>query len=186
LWLPLPAAFLVAEDAIDRADVILVLSGSSRWRVPAAARLYGAGQAPRVVVSSGSGSNALISLALGQRLAETQLITAALERLGVPGEAIEVLDGDATSTYNEAVAFREYVRAHSVKSAILVTSHLHSRRAGWIFRKVLNNPSHLGVKLSLVEAEQPAFTTQNWWRTEDGLVAVFNEYLKLAYYVVHY
>lgn len=185
LWLPLPAALLVAEDPADRADVIFILSGQDRWRVPTAARLYRKGHATRILLT-GTAGDEFLSLATGQHLSHAEMSARVLERLGVPREALVLMDDDATSTYEEAVALNEYVRASKVESVILVTSHLHSRRARWIFRKVLSNPSGHAVKLSVVEAEHSAFTVEDWWQSEDGLLTVFNEYLKLAYYVVHY
>lgn len=68
LWLPLPAAFLVAEDAIDQAEVIFVLSGQSRWRVPTVARLYRTKRAQQIVVTGGRQDDELLWLARRQRV----------------------------------------------------------------------------------------------------------------------
>ncbi len=45
--------------------------------------------------------------------------------------------GGAVSTYEEALATREFAESHAVTSILLVTSPYHSFRAAWIFRKVL-------------------------------------------------
>ncbi|MEJ2664160.1 MAG: YdcF family protein [Spirochaetia bacterium] len=43
----------------------------------------------------------------------------------------------ASSTFEEALNTRDFVRKHSIRSILLVTSPYHSLRAAWIFRKVM-------------------------------------------------
>jgi hypothetical protein len=49
------------------------------------------------------------------------------------------------------------------------------------FRRAL---SGLGVEVLAVGAPHDAFGDRDWWRSEAGLVAYFEEYVKLVYYVV--
>ena len=88
-----------------------------------------------------------------------------------------------TGTWEEAAYIRQYVRDERVSKVILVTSHSHSRRARWVFRKVLHPE---GAKVMVVEADNGRYTPANWWRTEGGLVSVFTEYVKLLFYLGNY
>jgi uncharacterized SAM-binding protein YcdF (DUF218 family) len=171
----------MVTDPPEKADVIFPLSGQTLWRGPKAAQLFQEGYAQRVIVT-GKGESDYLLLLLGVRMMDTEVASRLLQRFGIPEEAMVLLNGE-TSTYEEALLFRDYIRTHPVKSAILVTSHLHSRRARWTFEKMLREE---GVKLFVVEAEQPHFPVHRWWQHEDGLITVVNEYLKFAFYLLHY
>lgn len=181
LWLPLPARALVVQDRPRKAALLFVLSGHLIWRAPLAARLYREGYAPRVLVT-GSGYSDYFLLLSGESLTDAEVAGRVLARLGVDPGAMVLVKAGGTSTYEEALILREYVDAHAVGSVLVVTSNFHSRRARWIFRKVLGPRP---VDLVFVEAET-TFSPGDWWRREEGLITVANEYTKLAYYVLRY
>ena len=103
----------------------------------------------------------------------------------MPEDSISVLtfESGVTSTRDEAAATRQYVEEHHIESIILVTSAFHTRRARWMFRKELRNSE---VALQVVAAPHQGFDETNWWKTEDGLIAVNNEFIKLFYYIMRY
>lgn len=181
-WLPLPARFLEMHDQPTQADIIVVLGGAVPWRAMKAAQLFHEGYAPRVMALAGMDSEFFFE-ALGERLSDAEVNARILKRRGVPDSAIVTARG-ARGTYGEAQLFGDYVRrVKSVRSAILVTSGFHARRAKWVFGRVLAAD---GVRLIAIEAEEPGLRRDEWWRNENGMLAVFNEYLKFAYYIVHY
>lgn len=180
-WLPWPAQWLAVNDAIKPADVLFVLSGNSLWRAKAAARLYQRHYAPRVIVTGGETSE-YFELLTGERAYDAELTGRVLVRLGVPREALVLINGMST-THDEALAFKNYVATHPTRSAILVTSHLHSRRARWTFRRALAGTD---VDVLAVEAEQPDVNVRDWWQRPDPALGVLNEYLKFGYYLTHY
>jgi uncharacterized SAM-binding protein YcdF (DUF218 family) len=180
-WLPLPARWLYVNDRIEPADLLVILSGNSLWRAKGAARLYREHYAPQIIVNGGDTSE-FFELLTGERAYDAELIARVLVRLGVPRDALILSDG-VTSTHDEAVAFKEYLRAHPIRRAILVTSHLHSRRARWTFRRALAGTS---VEVMAIEADQPDISVHDWWQHPDAALGVLNEYLKFGYYVVHY
>lgn len=180
-WLPLPGEWLDVSEPVEPADIIFVASGQALWRAKKAAELYNERLAPRVV-AAGGGESELLLFVTGERISDAEVVGRILAHLGVPKGATTLVDG-VTSTREDAEAFKEYVQAHQVRSAIVVTSHLHSRRARWTFGRVLNDPS---VKVQFVEADQPDVKAATWWQGEDGLVTVFNEYLKYAFYLARY
>ncbi len=60
---------------------------------------------------------------------------------GVPGEAIQIDESAVLSTYDEAVLLKNYIDAHAdtISSVTVVTDPYHSRRARWIYQKVLGD-----------------------------------------------
>ena len=180
-WLPVPGEWLDVSGPVEPADIIFVLSGQSLWRAKGAARLYQQHYAPHVVASAGNTTDLLL-LVTGERITESDALDRMLTRLGVPRDVTTIIGG-STSTREDADVFGRYVRSHHVQSAIVVTSHLHSRRARWTIRRALDDFS---IKVQFVEADQPFFTASQWWQNEDGLVTVFGEYLKFAFYLTHY
>ena len=70
-----------------------------------------------------------------------------LKKLGVPETGLtELRHGRGVSTtFDEAIALRDYCRQHPIRKVIVVTSDLHSRRARFIFRKVLSGMHSIGV-----------------------------------------
>lgn len=180
-WLPLPAKWLVVNARIEPADVIVVLSGNSLARAKGAARLYRERYASRLIVNGGNQSE-YFELLTGERVYDAELTGRVLVRLGVPRESLVFLN-NMNSTQDEAVAFRQYVATHPTRKAILVTSHLHSRRARWIFRRAL---AGTGVEVTAIEASQSDVSVNDWWQRPDAALGVLNEYLKFVYYAVNY
>jgi len=180
-WLPIPARWLVVNDRIEPADVIIVLSGNTLPRAKGAAQLFKDGYGSHVIVNGGR-ENEYFELLTGERAYDSELTARVLVRLGVPRESL-VLNNGMLSTRDEAIAFRQYVATHPVHKAILVTSHLHSRRARWVFRRTL---AGTGVDVRAIEVPQADVDVRTWWQNPEAALGVLNEYLKFVYYAVHY
>jgi len=122
---------------IAPADAILLLGGATRPALPPrefpeltesadrvmhAARLFHAGKAPIIVVSSGRmpWQTALPPEADG--------IAALLVELGVPAGAI-VREAESANTYENCVNSKRLLDARGAREVLLVTSALHMRRA---------------------------------------------------------
>jgi uncharacterized SAM-binding protein YcdF (DUF218 family) len=119
------------------ADAILLLGGATKPalrprefieltdaadRVVHAARLFHAGKAPLVVVSSGR-----MPWQTGLP-PEAEGIAALLQALGVPAGAI-VREEASANTYENCVNSKRLLDARGVREVLLVTSALHMRRA---------------------------------------------------------
>jgi uncharacterized SAM-binding protein YcdF (DUF218 family) len=180
------AKLLVVRRPLQHADVVLVLSGSSSYkqRVQAAAEIFFQGRADRILITNDNQRGGWSQeKASNPFFYERELDE--LGRLGVPAERIEVLPQAVSSTYEEAILLRAYIDSHFVKSALIVTSPYHSRRAIWIVRRVCNNTNvALGIETVPigVDSPRPAF----WWLTPVGWRVVAGEYLKLGYYWLSY
>jgi len=174
--------FLVVSDRLERADLIFVLNGDPTVRPGMAARLYRSALAPRVAIARAEDS---VSVLAGAYPNVTDSNLTMLRSLGVPDAAIVQLRSrsGATSTVDEARVLHAYVREHAIAKVIAVTSELHSRRARYILRRVLE-PA--GVSVMIAPVADRKYGRRNWWTMEDGLIGCQNEYLKLAFYVAKY
>jgi uncharacterized SAM-binding protein YcdF (DUF218 family) len=176
------AEYLVVDDSPRPAEILFLLNGDYNTRPFQAARLYQQGLAPRIVIARVEGQPADV---LGLVQNETSISVAVMEKLGVPADKILILEvpGGVTSTYDEAVVLRDYVRQNSIHSVLLVTSAFHTRRARWIVTREL---AGLPVTLEVSAVPYGGFDATNWWRSENGLIALNNEYIKLFYYFWKY
>jgi uncharacterized SAM-binding protein YcdF (DUF218 family) len=169
--------FLAADDAISQADAIVVLGGDGGnfFRVQQGVDLFNEGYAPVVVFSGG------ISLKdAGLACSSAQLSLEAAQELGLPTNATIIASG-AQSTYDEAVNLGRLAQQHGWHSLIVVTDLFHTRRAARTFRTLLPNTTSYPSA-----APDPNVDASRWWQTEEGLIAVFNEVLKLGFYWAKY
>ncbi len=170
------AKSLIKEDKIERADAIVVLSGNSFDRGNKAAALFFHGFAPRIVCPGGN--RAYEFEILNMQISEAEAAKINLARLGVPDSCIVIMNA-GTSTKEEADLIKQFATIKKYKKLILLTSLYHTRRAGYVFKKALK---YTDIKLMVCGAKSSRFDELNWWKTEDGLIAMNNELLKNFYY----
>jgi uncharacterized SAM-binding protein YcdF (DUF218 family) len=109
-----PEKFLCVDSGnAATADVIIVLGGGEHERPARAAELFKQHVAPRILIT-GAGDD-FINLRL-------------LLQAGIPASAIEV-EGKSLTTRENAEFSIKLLREQKVKSAVIVTSWYHSRRA---------------------------------------------------------
>jgi uncharacterized SAM-binding protein YcdF (DUF218 family) len=101
--------------------------GDSTERLVAAARLYRAGIATKVLFTGGSGDIA------DQKKKEAPLAMALLKLLGVPESAL-ILESESRNTHENATLSKPLLEAAGAKRIVLVTSAWHMRRSAAIFR----------------------------------------------------
>jgi uncharacterized SAM-binding protein YcdF (DUF218 family) len=176
------ARALVVEAGPVQAEAIVVLAGSSTYkeRADEAARLFHEGRAPKIILTN-DGLQSEWSSALQRNPFYVERAVEQLRRAGVPAESIETLPQVVTSTYDEALLLREYVRAHGLRSLLVVTSAYHTRRALWTLRRVLKD-EHVSLGLSAPPPGQQTPRPLTWWWHIKGWRMVAGEYLKLVYY----
>jgi len=177
------ADFLIVNDTpLTKVDLIFVLNGDINTRPFFASDLYLQGLAPRVAIAR---SEKLPTEVMGLVDNSTDIAVNVMKSRGVPAENISVLNilGPVTSTFDEALALRQYVENNEIHSIILVTSAFHSRRARWVLEKEL---AGLPLTLQVAAAPHLAFSASNWWQSEEGLIYLNNEYVKLIYYWLKY
>ena len=176
------ARFLIVDDLLEPADIVFVLNGDPHTRPARASELLHRGLAPCIVIAREEDPPAV---KMGLYPNGTDVSLGVMDRLGVPEARIIVLpvDGGATSTRDEALILRQYIGEQGIERIILVTSAFHTRRAEWIFEKERMGSS---ATLQISAAPHWGFDETNWWKSERGLIALTNEYIKLLYYLVTY
>lgn len=162
--------FWVVEDSLEPADAIVILSDDNFQadRATRAAELYRARWAPSVVAS-------------GKRLRPyagiAELMRRDLAERGVPAEAIVQFSHTAENTREEAQALRRLVAERGWRRLLVVTSNYHTRRARYIFHRVM--PEDLRVRLAA--ARDSDFDPDHWWQTRLGLKLFFRETLGICW-----
>jgi len=177
--------FLTAVDAFSQADAIVVLGGDGGnfFRVQQGVALFNQGYAPLVVFSGGVSQKDA-----GLACSSAELSLEAAQELGLPDGAAIIASG-AQSTYDEAVNLRRLAQQHHWHSLIIVTDLFHTRRAARTFRTLLPDTTIYACpepSRRVSAAPDPNVDAARWWRTEEGLVAVFNEVIKLGFYWARY
>lgn len=180
------ARALVVRAELDHADALVVLSGSSAYieRTQSAAQLWSEGRAPLVLLTNDPMLGGWIE-AERRNPSFTVRAMEELKRAGVAADRIEVLPQLVTSTYEEAVALKEYALARGLRSILIVTSSYHSRRALWTLRRVFQG-SGIEVGLYAVAPGQQMPRPATWWWHPFGWQVVALEYVKLVYYLLQY
>ena len=156
---------LIVEDEFNKSDVIMVLSGDNFYadRATRAAELFREGKAPLVVAS-------------GRRLRPNAGIAELMEHdlieRGVPKDKIVRFAHDADSTLEEAEELARLAKVRKWRSAIVVTSNYHTRRARYIFRRVFPQ----GIDPRVASARDGDFDPQRWWEKRKSIKELTHEF----------
>jgi len=103
--------------------------------------------------------------------------------LGIPDSCITILQGDARSTLDEALAVRDYiVNRPGLDTVILVSSPAHMRRAYIIFKKVLQNQEKQ-VYIGCSPSAYSSFKPEKWWGRKEDIQSVISEYIKILSFI---
>jgi uncharacterized SAM-binding protein YcdF (DUF218 family) len=162
----------IVRQNIEPADAIMVLGGRFYTRPFAAARLYHEGYAPKILISDVNPEQ------------ETKLTKEILLENAVPENAIIVVGHKVSSTYEEAVALRDWVRATGATKVIVPTEIFHTRRVSWIFAKMLKGTGAV-VRVQALQPETK-FTAVDWWQHKDGILQFQTEIIKFLFYWIRY
>ena len=174
------AELWIVSDPITPADAVVVLGGDLEVRPFVAAELYKQGLVPKVLVSRVPEGR---SSTVGGIPGHSELNQMVLLKLGVPNAAIEMF-GRANRNMNwEADALRDWADRHSVSRIIIPTEIFSARRVQWMFDREFAETS---VRLDIAAFEPPNYTRAEWWKSEAGMIAFQNEFMKYLYYRLKY
>ena len=169
--------FLVISDTIENVDLITAVSGPE-YRIVYAAELCGKRYSNRLFFTG--------ALYEGTNTTEASWSEYIAKTTGV-AEGVEIIldETPISSTQDEAVLLKKYIDAHKeeIKSIMIVTDAYHTRRARWIYRQVL------GDEIKIVMVPVPFSRTnmsKYWWTNAESRKFVFNEYVKLVFYLFRY
>lgn len=159
---------LIREDELVKADVIVALGGDPRCnRERRAAELYHQGWANNVVVSG-------IEYAWGFHTGEAA--RRYVVSLGVPESNVSMIS-DTLNTRAEAGILQELMQERGWRSAIIVTSAFHSRRAMYTIEKAAPG---LAFRSSPVPANAPEWEPHRWWSRRDDVFVTAREFVSWA------
>jgi uncharacterized SAM-binding protein YcdF (DUF218 family) len=180
-WLlPAAARFLDVSEPPAPVDYVLVLGGGTDTRPFVAAALVRAGLTDKVLVAEVRPSPGVED---GLIPSEEEVVQRVLDRRGVPRDAVTVLPGPCDSTFDEARALGRFLDEKGACTVAVVTTNYHTRRARWVFRRVLGAKAD---RLRFVAPPTGGYDESNWWKFEAGLKAYANEYVKFLYYFLRY
>lgn len=172
------SAFAFAGDLLDinqapvPSNAIIVLGGGPPARVERAVALYDEGYGHYLIMSGGAVYNPWQTQAEHMR---QQAV-----RLGVPERRI-LLENRSLTTYQNALYCLDVMRHHGMRSAIVVSSDFHMRRAWMDFSYVFAGS---GIRLTFCSSRFKGFRPGLWWSTAVGWRLTIGEYAKMAYTIV--
>lgn len=180
-WFPFAGRYLVAENTLEHADVIVVLAGARVERWLEAVDLYNEGWAPRIVMSPGRLEEAEAILhQRGIRFpSEAEVARDTMLQMKVPAAAMTIMPRDVDNTAQEATEVREMARANGWSRIIVVTSKYHTRRAGYAFRREFRGTP---VAIIMHASRYDVVNAKRWWTDRAEFREVTYELQKLIAY----
>jgi uncharacterized SAM-binding protein YcdF (DUF218 family) len=167
--------WLVAEDPLEKAQAIVVLSGGMPMRAQEAARLYKAGWAPQIWLTRGVEPAASLQQMHIAYLGEDFFNSRVLMHEGVPSDAIRVLDPAINNTADEIRVIAADVQRLSSQTVIIVTTKAHTRRVRTLWRELSAGRGRAIVRA----ASTDPFAPDHWWRATGDALDVVREVLGL-------
>ncbi len=172
--------FLINTDPQHPTHAIYVLGGASYDRGIAATHALRNGVAQKAWCL---GEQVPLSFkGEGLMIPEGRLTANVMLRNGADTARVEVLL-KGTSTWDESLAILDHAQRSGFDSITVITTDLHTRRVSRVFKKVFHNS---GITVLIHGADASLYDAQRWWATEEGLLMVNNEYVKLLYYLLKY
>jgi len=168
------------NNATKGADCILILSGNAQTRPDHAAILFKEGYAKKLYHTDQKIWNQKYQELFGQDFNKSQAV---LATYNLSADIIPSTKGGATSTFDEAYDFVQFLRSNPMRHVILVTDAFHTSRAHYAFRKVLDANGHKELKVEMSAAPNDIFNEENWYTTEDGISAYVFEPIKYLFYI---
>lgn len=179
---------LVVEVPIEKADAIVILSGSAeyRYRAAAAAKLWRQELAPAILITD-DGHRGGWDQSLQRNPTFSESIRRILEGEGVPPEQIVEVPGIADGTYEEALAIVRFLKEKEMRSILLVTSGFHTRRTLLAFRNMAERQNiEINFGISCPDSDKEVSSKALWWLSLSGWRNIPAEAIKLAYYWLAY
>ncbi|MBX3439367.1 MAG: YdcF family protein [Planctomycetaceae bacterium] len=172
--------WLDVGEAAACADHVLLLPGDDTYRPLTVAAVIKSGLAGNVLIPE---TAVPADVADGLRPATHELLVQVLQHRGILRENIVCLTGASRTTFDDAHALSAYLENRPDDRVIVVTNAFHTRRARFIFRRVLGDQAQ---RLQFVAAPNPGFAEQTWWQNRSSANIVLAENLKLVFYVFRY
>jgi len=167
--------WLVVQEPLQHAAAIAVLSGHMPDRALEAARVYKQGYADRVWLTHSTEPGATLAQLSVSYVGEEQYDRQILIHEGVPPTSIEVLDPPIVNTADEMRTIGAALRKQQLRTVILVTSPVHTRRTRTLWKRLSGND---GVALVHAVSDDD-YDAAHWWRNTHDALDVVRELLGL-------
>jgi uncharacterized SAM-binding protein YcdF (DUF218 family) len=167
--------WLIAEDPLQNAAAIAVLSGRMPSRALEAAKVYKQGYASRVWLTHSTEPGATLSQLSVPYQGEEIYDELILIHEGVPESAISILDPPIVNTADEMATIGQALSHANSRRVILVTSKVHTRRTRTLW-KHLNGASGEAIVHGVSD---DSFDADHWWRNTSDALDVVRELLGL-------
>ena len=165
--------WLVAEDPLEKAQAIVVLSGRIPLRALEAAKLYRKGYASKIWLTRptepGAALEAMGILYVGEDFYNSRILL----HEGVPADAIRVLQPSILNTADELTAVSAALAEERGSKVIIVTSKVHTRRVQILWHRIAAGGGQALVRA----ASDDPFEPGRWWRTTGDALDVVREFL---------
>ena len=172
------AELFEVDNAEKGADAIICLSGGKQTRVPKTLELWTEGYAPKVFLTDQKKMNRKFSHLEISNLDFAKEVSKII-KLDLPWEIIPSKNDGATSTFDEAFDALSFAKENNWKRIIIVTDNFHTRRALHAFEKVFQGS---GITIQVSGAENEIFSSENWWKSDRGILSYFSETIKFQNY----
>ena len=165
-----PGFFLDTPQPAPRvSDAVVVISGDEQMaRFQEGVNLYERGFGQYLVFSGAAYDNGTSNADVMRSLAVKR---------GIPDAAI-LEEPQGEDTWGNAVFTRQVLEEHGLRSAILVTSPYHARRAKLTFDAAYSGS---GISLMVHAAPDSQWRKLSWWQQPETRRLTFTELQKLAY-----
>ena len=184
-WLGALGHALVEDDPEATADVAIVLATGVDYppRLIQAAHLYREGRVDRVLINGNRKTDVLRDLeeqGFERAASWYEDSLRILEMLDVPRDRVWTVSvEDAFDTVSEAQGIVPFLQDKGVGSVIITTSKFHTRRASYVWQKVLDREE--GIHASAADSDP--FDPEGWWKEGRQVRQLLAEYGALFYYM---
>jgi uncharacterized SAM-binding protein YcdF (DUF218 family) len=168
--------WLVRQDSLAPADVIVVLSGSVPARAEEAARIFQLGYAHDIWITRSDSPAAALSQMGIHFTGEEEYSRQVTIHEGVPEAAVRVLPDPAIDTEQEIDEIALQMRLEDLHKAIIVTSPQHTRRVRTMWTRLVGKDPAIIVR----GAPQDGFDADHWWRNTHDAFSVVREMMGLT------
>ncbi len=172
---------LIVENQPEQVEVVFILGGASFDRGNAAAGMLQQGLASQVVCLGENVPTIFKAMDLPP-VTESEITRSNVIRNGVDSSRVKLLT-KGTSTREEVQAIIAHCRQNNITRSIVIGDKFHTRR----IRSVIDELSpENGQEFLIIGAPSSVYSEEEWWRSEEGMIMVNNEYMKLVYYWFKY
>ena len=178
-------SFIVIDEKPVRSDAVVVLNSGVEYypRLTEAASLYNRGFAQTIVINGNRKTDVLRELEKKGFEACCPWYDNSLRILslyGVPRDKVIWISAeDAYDTISEAEAVGNELVRRGLKRVIITTSQYHSRRAGFIWKKLFKNQ----LSVCTIPAKTDPYSPDAWWKEGRQIRWVLAEYGAWVFYM---